>query len=365
MRKTKIQCCTVGFTCLLMAPIVVADHPTFGIQQDAAGSITTMSAVTLPNGVTLLGVELQHISNNEISDADLQHYAEEGEEVHSVADINNFSLNAAWGFTDNLTIGLNLPQVTRTNIREGAHHNADAEQDEHEESGQDEHHEDTADEVHEVSRLGDARGLGDLTMYGQYRFIGADDTRLHASTLLGVKAPTGATDIVNDEGDRFEAEHQPGSGSWDVLAGLAVTRQWTGVTLGSNIMYSFAGDGSQDSNLGDVFSYNIALSHRLKHSDSHGNNVAHHHNADPGNFWDIAVEINGEWRDYVTVAGERQSHTGGNLVYLAPSVRYSSGKGWGAYVSMGVPIVENLNGVQSDPKIRLFAGVSIDLGMSN
>jgi hypothetical protein len=348
-----------------MAPIAVADHPTFGIQQDAAGSITTMSAVTLPKGATMLGLESQYVSNNVISDADLVHYAEEGEEVHSVAAISNFSLNAAWAPTDNLTVGLNLPHVTRTNIREGAHHNADAGHDEHEESGQEEQGEHTADEVSEISQLGDASGLGDLTIYGQYRFIGTNDTRLHASTLLGLKAPTGTTDIVSDEGHRFESEHQPGSGSWDLLAGLAVTRQWTSVTLDSNILYSFAGDGSQDSNLGDVFNYNIALSHRLGHSDNHGHGVVHQHNAGPGSTWDIAVEINGEWRDYVTDAGERLNHTGGNLVYLAPSVRYSSGKGWGAYVSMGLPIVENLNGIQSDPKFRLFAGVSIGLGASN
>jgi hypothetical protein len=52
---------------------------------------------------------------------------------------------------------------------------------------------------------------GDLTLYSQYRFIGDSDT--HASSLLGVKTPTGKTDVMSDEGHRFEAEHQPGSGS--------------------------------------------------------------------------------------------------------------------------------------------------------
>ena len=217
-------------------------------------------------------------------------------------------------------------------------------------------------DVHEISQLGDAGGLGDLTTYVQYRFVGSDDARLHASTLFGLKAPTGKTDIISDEGHRFEPEHQPGSGSWDMITGLAVTRQWTNVTLDSNILYAFAGDGSQDSNLGDTFNYNIALSYRPGHPDNHGNGIAHRHDRSPRNFWDVAVEINGEWRDYVTLAGERQRHSGGNSVYLAPSIRYSSSKGWTAYASLGVPIVENLNGSQSEPKFRLFAGVSFDLG---
>ena len=342
--------------------MAAADHPTLAIQQDAAGSITTLSAVTLPEGARAIGFEWQSILNNEISDADLAHFAEESEEVHSTSTINNLSLNAAWGLTDNLTIGFNLPRVTRANIREGAHHSADVSQNEHDASGHEDPGEHSAVDVHEISQLGDASGLGDLTTYGQYRFVGSDNARLHVSTLLGLKAPTGRTDIISDEGHRFESELQPGSGSWAVLAGLAVTHQWTNVTLDSNILYAFAGNGSQDSNLGDTFNYNLALSYRLGHPDNHGNGIAHRHDTNTGNSWDIAVEVNGEWRDYVTIAGERQRHSGGNFVYVAPSVRYSSNKGWTAYASLGIPIVENLNGIQSDPKFRLFAGMSVGLG---
>ena len=360
MRKSSSRCCVVGTICFSVTPFAIADHPTLGIQQDAAGSISTLSALTLPEGATILGFETQYISNNEINDADLAHYAEDGEAVHSTEAITNLSLNAAWGLTDDLTVGFNLPHVTRTNIREGAHHFDDAGLDEHETSG---HEEPSVTDIHEISQLGDASGLGDLTVYGQYRFFGASDAPLHTSTLFGIKAPTGKTDIVNGEGHRFESEHQPGSGSWDVLAGLAVTRHWPSVTLDSNILYSFAGDGSQESNLGDVFNYNIAVSYRPGHSDTHAHGVAHHDGSGPGNSWDIALEINGEWRDNVTVVGERQKHTGGNIVFLAPSVRYNSGHGWSAYASLGVPIVENLNGIQSDPNFRTFVGVSFDLDM--
>jgi len=72
--------------------------------------------------------------------------------------------------------------------------------------------------------------------------------------------------------------------------------------------------------------------------------------------------LNGEWRDYVSVAGQRQDHTGGNLIYLAPSVRFNSGNGWAAYASLGVPVVRDLNGIQSDPKFRLFVGINTAFG---
>lgn len=334
----------------------IADHPTLGLQQEGAGSITTLTAITLPRGASTFGIESQYLSNNTISDHDLAHFAADGEEVHSVEGMHNLSLNAAWGVSDRLTLGINLPYVARTGIREGEHH--------HEEEGVDEHAPADADhapgELPAVVDLGDSKGIGDLTLYGQYRFMGDRNSRTHAALMFGLKAPTGKTDVISNEGGRFETEHQPGSGSWDGLAGVAFTRQWSKVSLDSNVLYAFAGNGAQQSNMGDVFNYNLALSYRVSHA--HEDGAGHHHHDAPENSWDLALELNGEWRDYVTVAGERQVHTGGNMVYLSPSVRFNSRNRWAAYASLGVPVAENLNGFQSDPKFRLFIGISAGLG---
>ena len=356
----------IAGSCLGLSMVSFADHPTLGLQQDGAGAITTLTAITLDDGASAIGVESQYLSNDEIDDSDLAEFAEEGELVHSVESVHNFTLNAAYGLTENLTIGLNFPYVTRNGIREGAHHSDDeAAHSDHEEQGTVTQLPDADHEPGEgaaVSHLGDASGIGDLTVYSQYRFLGTSGSRVHASALLGLKTPTGATDLTNDQGHRFDAEHQPGSGSWDLMTGLAFTRQWSRTSIDSNVLYAFAGDGSQDSNLGDVFNYNIALSHRLQHSDNHGDGSGYHYHSDSQNSWDLAVELNGEWRDHVAVAGARQTHTGGNVVYVAPSLRFNSNKGWAAYVSVGVPVVTDLNGSQSEPRYRFFVGISTSLG---
>jgi len=364
VRAIAIACQAIVGSNLISSPVVLADHPTLGLQQDGAGAIMTLTALTLPKGASVIGFESQTLSNNEIGDIDLVYFAEQDENVHSVASVNNFSLNAAIGLTDNLTVGANLPYVIRSGIRESAHHH-----DEEPEQSDHEPHDDepidadhAAEEALGVSYLGDSRGMGDLTLYGQYRFAGGRDSRLHVSAMFGIKTPTGRTDVIGNEGDRFEAEHQPGSGSWDLLTGAALTSRWSKVSLDSNVLYSFAGDGSQQSNLGDVFNYNVALSYRLEHEEDHGHGAAHHSHATVLNSWDLAIEINGEWRDYVTVAGTRQTHTGGNLVNVAPSVRFNSSRGWAAYASLGVPVQEDLNGIQSDPKFRLFIGINSVFG---
>ena len=336
---------------LVIPALADADHPTLGLQQEGAGSITTLTAISLPKGARTLGIENQHVVNNTIDDHDLAHFAADGEEVHSVEGMNNLSLHGAIGVTDRLTLGLNLPYVIRTGIREGEHHGDAA-------APADAGH--APGELPAVVDLGDSRGIGDLTVYGHYRFLGGSERRTHAAFLLGVKAPTGRTDVISNEGARFETEHQPGSGSWDALTGLAFTHQWSKVSLDSNILYGFAGDGAQASNMGDVFNYNLALSYRVEQSHSH--DTGHHHHDTAESSWDVALELNGEWRDYVSVAGVRQVHTGGNMVYLAPSVRFNSRKGWAAYASLGIPVLERLNGIQSDPKFRLFVGISVGAG---
>ena len=351
----------------------VADHPTLGLQQEGAGPTTTLTAMTLSRGTFLFGVESQYLSNNELSDIELGLHADDN--VHSVESVSNVSLNFAYGLSDRMTLGLNLPYLRRSGLREAAHDHEEPHHDEEHEAGEDH---DSVDESHEsdateheedfpeIVDLGDSSGLGDLTLYSQYRLTG--DHTANVSALLGIKAPTGKTNEINNLGQRFETEHQPGTGSWDALAGLTLTRQWAKTSLDSNILYSIAGDGSQQTNIGDVFNYNLALSRRFAMTGNHQNGGATsspHELSNVANSWDLAVELNGEWRDMVSIAGERQVNTGGNLVYLASSLRFNNPNGWSAYVSIGLPVIENLNGVQSDPGFRLFVGISTSLGSSH
>ena len=106
-------------------------------------------------------------------------------------------------------LALRLPHVRRTNIREGHH----------------EHVHDVGD-VNTVEARGDSQGIGDLVLLAQGRFLNSVMTGTQAAILLGVKAPTGTTNQRDAQGLLFEAEFQPGSGSWDGLFGLAVTQRF-------------------------------------------------------------------------------------------------------------------------------------------
>ena len=46
--------------------------------------------------------------------------------------------------------------------------------------------------------------------------------------------------------------------------------------------------------------------------------------------------------------GIKEPNSGGNVVYLSPGIRYSLDR-WSAFASVGLPIVNEVNGVQADP----------------
>ena len=160
---------------------------------------------------------------------------------HSLDAIFAPSLVYSYGITDDLTLTLRLPFVRRTNIREGHVHGG----------------------VPEIDDLGDSAGVGDLSVLAQYRLLNNRATQSELSLLLGVKLPTGDTSVNTAGGERFETEFQPGSGSWDGMFGLAFTKRLGPWSFDANVLYVLATEGAQDTDLGDRFQYNAALSYRL------------------------------------------------------------------------------------------------------
>lgn len=313
-----------------------ADHPSIGFGPGGAGPIVTVAADTLPAGRATLGLRVEHGRFDAFSDGELERLAAQDKEVHSVDSLTSLFLGAGYGVTDRLTLGAHIPYVWRTDIREG-------------------HQEDGAPEVHVH---GDSEGLGDLTVLAQYRFAGAAESPWRASALLGVKTPTGRTDVKDDGGERFEAEHQPGSGSWDPLFGLAARWQRESLSLDASGLYTWVTEGAQDTDLGDLLAYNLALSYRLEktvHAHAEG---AHAGGTHVPLTWDLVLEANGESRRKQQVDGTEDPSSGGHTVFLSPGVRLTVAEAYAAFLSWGFPVVQNLNGEQHDTEWRLIGGAS-------
>jgi hypothetical protein len=345
-----------------------AHHPSGVSSTNDAGPIATIPATTLERGHSAAAVFLEMVKIDPFSDAQLKTFAGQHIHAHSMDAIMAPTLIYAYGVTNDLTVIGRLPIVIRTDIREGEHHHL---------------HGGAA--VNSVVERGDSSGIGDVTLLGQYRFFNNRATRTEAALLLGVKAPTGRTNVDDEQGARFETEFQPGSGSWDGLFGLAFTQRFTAWSFDTNVLYHQVNKGAQDTDLGDRFHYNAAISYRMTgvpaapagrmslgampepmyHGGPKSRGQQHSHDEptapSPGPALDLVLELNGEWHDHQEIAGAKDPNSGGNVVYLSPGLRLSMDK-WSGFVSLGIPVINNLYGVQAEPDWRLFAGVAVSFG---
>jgi hypothetical protein len=347
--------------CALMASPALAHHPGGASNTGGAGPITTISAETLEAGHSAVAFLYEYIAFGGLGDRDLIDAASRHQHVHSIGTIQNAAASAAYGVTDDFMVSLRIPYVLRTDIREG-------------------HHEHLTGGVvsNTVDFRGDSAGIGDVTVLGQYRFLNNRATATQAAFLFGVKAPTGATDRFDALGELFDAEFQPGSGSWDFLLGAAFTQRFGAWSFDANVLGVLAGTGTQDTNLGSRFLYNAAISYRLvgyqppeEHARlpssalAHGP-VPHRHEhplenipaaAPPQWRLDAILELNGEWHDFETTAGVRDPNSGGHVLLLSPGLRVGYGNASG-FATFGIPIVNEMNGLQSKTGYRLFTGIA-------
>ena len=312
-----------------------ADHPSLTFS-GSSGAVNTISAQTMKNGKFALGLRSEYISNNTLSDEVLEKSVNAGvDDVHSIDSLSVNSFSIVYGVTDALMLNLNIPYIQRDNIRSGE-----------EEFG-----------VAEVDNHGDSEGLSDVTALLQNKIYDADEMQF--SLLYGLKIPTGKTDI-SDEDELLELHLQPGSGSWDLLTGIVFSKHFNALTLHSNILYQYTTKGEQDTTLGTLFNYNMALSYKVIPL---GEFEMHTHNPSPRDTFyfglDIFTELNGEYRTKDTISNEKDENSGGHVLNSTLGARLLTNKGFSSFLAISVSLIENLNGIQNKNDYKLIFGVGV------
>jgi len=364
---------------LLLALPAEAHHPGGGGNTGSGGPINTISADTLAEGLIAASVRYEFIRMGQLSDADLLAAAAKGTHAHSLRSIDAVSLSVAYGITNDFTVGVRAAGVRRSDIREpgedmlsGGHMGMMSSNDVSGLMSPD-----------GVNRRGNSAGFGDVTMLGQYRFHNNAQNGTSAAVLFGFKAPTGSTSQRDNFGQLFEAEFQPGSGSWDGLLGAAFTKRTGRWSFDVSALYYLISTGTQNTNLGDRFLFGTAVSYRLvgatgssKETELHEycmqprnqlqEHCLYHANHDHSDMMktpytlDLVLELNGEWHDKQRIAGIPDPNSGGTTVYLSPGVRVGFDR-FSGFVSVGVPVINQHNGIQSKPEFRVLTGIGARL----
>ena len=296
-----------------------------------AGPIITTPAFTLPKGTQFFGLGTNYTNFNTFSNTGLLNLGKHGEDIHQFKNIFTPSLSGGYGITDNFYLSFNLPYAFKFNQRvsDGPPIN-----------------------------VGSSIGVGDLTLFSAYRFLKREDINLHVAFLGGLKIPSGVRRDRDNQGFLFGADDQPGTGSWDPSIGLAVSKGFKYFSLTSNGLYKFSTQGTQHTTVGDIALFNLAAAHRVQANDRIINKVFPQHLLNRDLYWDLILEGNGQWseKSRTDIYGTHivDGNHGGVIIYISPGLRLIVNKKWITNLSVGLPVIEDLNNLQKGPNARLI-----------
>jgi hypothetical protein len=296
----------------------------------AGGGFAVFAPETLHRGHGAAWVRLVDSWPQQRSESDLASLANRGIDAHNTRyDLNAFA-GVAYGVSDRVTVSAQIPYVRHDSIR-------------------------VAEPGGDIEQLGSAAGMGDVTLLAQYRLTPGEEGGV--ALIGGLKLPTGSTRNRDAFGQRFETEHQPGTGSWDPMFGASAATQIGPVVLAASALYQLAGNGAQDTRLGDRLQGGISVGHHFGPTEHHHQDEAeevheHHHRS-----WDVFVEFGGEWEGRQTVAGEIEESSGGSWVYAAPGVRFNSASGWSTTAALALPLWQHIRASHPDNGVRLLVSL--------
>ncbi len=202
-----------------------------------------------------------------------------------------------------------------------------------------------------------AEGFGDTLISASYRL--ARNPGFNAHATLGIWVPTGAVDLKNDDGTFVHYGMQPGSGTWDIEPSLTLGGRFGGgasaAGWGAQASYRWRTSDANDSGFafGDkarvtgwlsyLFTGNLGAVARLEYENEgaiEGHyNGPHKHSSPP----DIQANYGGE-----TVSAAL------GFNWLLPL----GGRAPQLSAELGIPIYQDVNGIQLPRDWRLSLGVS-------
>lgn len=194
-----------------------------------------------------------------------------------------------------------------------------------------------------------ASGPGDATLLGKYRFLfdAGEAWESTAAAVLGLQLPTGSTDERDSAGGRLDPELQPGSGSWDFLAGAAGTYEWGRWEIRAHLLGQINTRGARDFEHEDIVTAGVGGSWRPLLRKY------------PGPEGGLSAGLTGQHAFRASREGKRVRDSGGDVLYGTLGAFFSPRTGIRLGVSADFPLFQDLNGEQLGLGLRVSLSLTV------
>ena len=192
-------------------------------------------------------------------------------------------------------------------------------------------------------------GMGDAVLLFTYRAGGGIDRKWELLLGGGPKLPLGRSDMTRSDGISYNADLQPGSGSWDAIVWGLLSR--TGlIRPSSNIslrmIYRYSGINDDYLGFSSYRSGNeLQLITGISDQVAIGTEIFN-----PS----LLLRYRNTRPDFQ--GGLELPNTGGNWLYLVPGLVYQTSPDFHARLAAEFPLYSNLQGVQLTTDFRITAG---------
>ena len=200
--------------------------------------------------------------------------------------------------------------------------------------------------------LTDTKGIGDAVILAKYAIPDVLGASSVVNLGLGTKAPLGKSDLTSSEGFLLIADLQPGSGAWDALGWLSVSKGFSfrpSATFSGSFTYRLTGKNTSYLNNSSTYQFGNVIQANVGYTDQFFflNTIF-----SPG------LVFKYRHASYDKIDGSQLPNTGGEWVFVRPELIVSLTPNLAVSSRVELPLYSHVEGTQLTPTLRFTAGIS-------
>ncbi len=203
--------------------------------------------------------------------------------------------------------------------------------------------------------LSETQGIGDAVFLAKYAIPNVLGSQSVLNLGIGTKAPLGKSDLTTTEGFQLTADLQPGSGAWDILGWLAISKGLNfrpSATVSASFTYRATGENNSYLNNTSVYEFGNVIQSNVGYTDQF---LLFNTIFNPG----LIVKYRKAFTDKIDAS--ELPNTGGDWVFVRPELAVKIAPNISFSSRLEIPIYSYVDGTQLTPTLRFTAGISVNL----